>query len=120
MLDPLRLEELQRGFAVAQIARPRIVSLVADLGMRTIQPFGHDVAVATFDINAHVVDAVEADVEPLAVGREDLWPEGGLVLVLGEGTEYGAEFDGAGDADAGADWLLLEKYLAHGFFDNLE
>lgn len=121
VFDPLGLDELHRGFAVAQSTRPGIVSFVDDVDVRAIEPFGQQVAVATFVIFAHVVDAVEADVEPLAVRREDLWPEGGLALVLGEAAEDGAEFDVAGDADAVAEGMYLVMDLAHVlFFDGLE
>ena len=113
VFDPLRFEELQRGFVVAQITQPRIASFLVDLGMRTIKPFGEEAAVATFNIKAHIVDAVEAKVEPSAVCRDDLWPEGDLALVLGEAREYRADLDFAGDADAVAPGILSVMDLAH-------
>ena len=97
-----------------------MVSYVDGVGIRTIKPVGGKVAFATFDIVAHKVDAVEANVEPLAVGRDDLWPEGGLVFVLGEAREYRADLDDVGDDDAVAEGMLLETYLAHVFVDGLE
>ena len=97
-----------------------MVSYVDGVGIRTIKPVGGKVAFATFDIDAHKVDAVEANVEPSAVGRDDLWPEGGLVFVLGEAREYRADLNDVGDDDAVAEGMLLKTYLAHVSVDGLE
>ena len=67
-------------------------------------------------VDAHVVDAVEEEVEALAVFCEEFGSEGCLVFVFGAGGVEGAELDGVGDVDAVADGVLVVICFTHVLF----